>query len=148
MGSQASDCSYCARGERLSSNLIEIGRLETSTLYLFREQTYRGRCVVALNAHETELFRLDPDTLGRFSRDVSRAAAALQGAFAPEKINYAIYGDLAPHLHFHVVPKYRNGQDWGEPFVLHPLEKQYLSEEGYREVIAAIKEHLPMQFPF
>jgi diadenosine tetraphosphate (Ap4A) HIT family hydrolase len=144
MGPDREDCAYCARDERLSSNLIEIGRLETSTLYLFREQTYRGRCVVALNTHETELFRLDPDTLGRFSRDVSRAAAALQRAFAPHKINYAIYGDLAPHLHFHVVPKYRNGQDWGEPFVLHPSGKRYLREEGYREVIFSIKEHLPV----
>ena len=142
MEPQPSDCSYCARDERLSSISIEICRLETSTLYLFRDQTYRGRCVVALNTHETELFRLDPDTLGRFSRDVSRTAAALQRAFGPDKINYAIYGDLAPHLHFHVVPKYRNGQGWGQSFALHPVEKQYLSEEGYREVIAAIKEHL------
>jgi diadenosine tetraphosphate (Ap4A) HIT family hydrolase len=143
MEADRKDCAYCARDERLFNVSIEICRLETSTLYLFREQTYRGRCVVALNTHETELFRLDPDTLGRFSRDVSRAAAALQGAFGPDKINYAIYGDLAPHLHFHVVPKYRNGQGWGEPFALLPSEKQYLSEEGYREVIAAIKKHLP-----
>jgi diadenosine tetraphosphate (Ap4A) HIT family hydrolase len=100
--------------------------------------------VVALNTHETELFRLDPDTLGRFSRDVSRAAAALQRAFGPDKINYAIYGDLVPHLHCHVVPKYRNGQSWGEPFALQPSEKRYLPEEGYREVIAAIKKHLPV----
>jgi diadenosine tetraphosphate (Ap4A) HIT family hydrolase len=143
MGSDPKDCFYCARDERLSKILIEICRLETSTLYLFREQTYRGRCVVALDSHETELFRLDRDTLGQFSRDVSRAAAVLQRAFAPDKINYAIYGDLAPHLHYHIVPKYRNGQGWGEPFALHPSAQQYLTEEGYREIIGAIKEHLP-----
>jgi diadenosine tetraphosphate (Ap4A) HIT family hydrolase len=144
MGSDRKDCAYCAKDERLSRIVIEIARLEASILYLFREQTYQGRCVVALNTHETELFRLDPDTLGRFSRDVSRAAAALQRVFGPDKINYAIFGDLAPHLHVHVVPKYRTGQEWGEPFVLHPSGKQYLHEEGYREVISAIKEHLPV----
>ncbi len=137
------DCFYCARDERLSTTLIEICALEVSTLYLFREQTYRGRCVVALDAHETELFHLDRHTLARFSRDIARAAAALQRAFGPDKINYAIYGDLVPHLHSHVVPKYRDAQGWGEPFVLQPPAQRYLPEEGYREIIRAIKEHLP-----
>jgi diadenosine tetraphosphate (Ap4A) HIT family hydrolase len=136
------ECLYCARDERLSKILIEICRLETSTLYLSREQTYRGRCVVALDTHETELFQLDGDTLGRFSRDVSKAAATLQRAFRPDKINYAIYGDLASHLHCHVVPKHRTAQGWGEPFALSPSAPQYLPEEEYRDLITAIKKHL------
>jgi diadenosine tetraphosphate (Ap4A) HIT family hydrolase len=143
MGSEPKGCFYCARDERLTKIVIEICRLEVSTLYLFREQTYRGRCVVALDAHETELFHLDPETLQRFTRDVARAAAALQRAFAPDKINYAIYGDLAPHLHYHVVPKYRGAQSWGEPFALHPPARQHLSEERYREIIGAITASLP-----
>ena len=142
MGSHREDCLYCAKGERLFSILIEICKLETSTLFLFREQTYRGRCVVALDAHETELFRLDRETLSTFSRDVAKTAAALQQAFGPSKINYAIYGDLVSHLHAHVVPKYRNGHNWGEPFAVLPSPEKYLSEEGYREVIATIKEHV------
>jgi len=143
MGPDRKDCFYCARDERLFRVLIEICRLEASTLYLFREQTYRGRCVVALGAHETELFHLDPDTLQRFTRDVARAAAALQRAFVPDKINYAIYGDLAPHLHYHIVPKYRGGPSWGEPFALHPPAQQYLPQDDYRQIIAAITAHLP-----
>jgi diadenosine tetraphosphate (Ap4A) HIT family hydrolase len=143
MGPDRKDCFYCARDERLTKIVIEICRLEVSTLYLSREQTYRGRCVVALDAHETELFHLDPETLQRFTRDVARAAAALQRAFGPDKINYAIYGDLAPHLHYHLVPKYRGGPSWGEPFALHPPARQSLSEERYREIIGAITASLP-----
>ena len=143
MGSEPRDCFYCARDERLTKILIEICRLEVSTLYLFREQTYRGRCVVALDAHETELFHLDRDALQRFTRDVARAAAALQRAFEPDKINSAIYGDLAPHLHYHVVPKYQGGPSWGEPFALHPPAQQSLREDDYRHIIAAIRAHLP-----
>lgn len=143
MESGPNDCFYCARDERLAKILMEICRLEVSTLYLFREQTYRGRCVVALDTHETELFHLEPCTLQRFTRDVARAAAALQGAFGPDKVNYAIYGDLAPHLHYHVVPKYRGGPSWGEPFALHPPAQQHLPEDDYRQIIAAITAHLP-----
>jgi len=142
MGSDEKGCFYCARDERQAKILIEVCRLEVSTLYLFREQTYRGRCVVALDTHETELFHLDNDTLSRFSGDVSRAAAALQRAFGPDKINYAIYGDLAPHLHYHIVPKYRGGQDWGQPFALHPPAQRHLTEESYKALIAAIQKQL------
>ena len=143
MGPDRKDCFYCARDERLFRVSIETCRLEASTLYLFREQTYRGRCVVALDAHETELFYLDRDALQRFTRDVARAAAALQRAFEPDKINYAIYGDLAPHLHYHVVPKYRGGPSWGEPFALHPPAQRNLPEDDYGQIIAAITAHLP-----
>lgn len=143
MPPEPNDCFYCARDERLTEILIEICRREVSTLFLFREQTYRGRCVVALDAHETELFRLDPDTLQRFSRDVARTAAAIQRVLAPDKINYAIFGDLVPHLHDHVVPKYRGSASWGEPFTLHPPARQYLSEDGYRQLIGSITAHLP-----
>lgn len=142
MKSDHEDCLYCAKDERMTSILIEICKLETSTLFLFREQTYRGRCVVALNAHETELFRLDREALCAFSRDVAKTAAALHRAFGAAKINYAIYGDLVSHLHYHVVPKQKNGHNWGKPFAVHPSPETYLSEEGYKEVIATIKKHL------
>ena len=138
------NCFYCTKDELLSKVLIEICKLDVSTLFLFREQTYRGRCVVALNAHETELFRLDEATLNRFSRDVANAAAAIQHAFGPAKINYAIYGDLVPHLHYHIVPKYPGSDQWGEPFLVHPPAQRYLDDEGYREIIGKIKEHLPL----
>jgi diadenosine tetraphosphate (Ap4A) HIT family hydrolase len=142
MAHHQGSCQYCTKDERLSGVLIEICGLQVSTLYLFREQTYRGRCVVALNAHETELFKLEDETLIRFSRDVARAARAVQGAFQPDKINYAIYGDLVPHLHYHIVPKYQDGDSWGKPFEINPAAQKHLSLEGYAGVIRAIQEGL------
>jgi diadenosine tetraphosphate (Ap4A) HIT family hydrolase len=142
MSPSREDCFYCAKDERLHRLMIEIGRLETSTLFLFREQTYRGRCIVALNAHETELFRLDPETMCAFSRDVAKTAAAIQRAFGAAKINYAVYGDLVSHLHYHVVPKQKDGPTWGEPFTVLPTPAKYLAEQEYQEIIATIKEHL------
>jgi ATP adenylyltransferase len=136
------DCQYCSKNEVLAGIMIEICRLEVSTLYLMRDQTHPGRCVVALDEHETELFGLEDDTLRRFSKDTARAAAAVQRAFPADKFNYAIYGDLVPHLHYHIVPKHRGGKGWGGPFELSPAEKTLLSEDGYRERMAAIRERL------
>ena len=138
------DCQYCAKDRRLTEIMIEICPLQVSTLFLFRDQTHRGRCVVALNAHQTELFRLDDETLCAFSRDTARAAAAVQRAFEPDKINYAVYGDLVPHLHYHIVPKYRDGASWGKPFELNPLDKTLLGNEDYQAVIQKIARFLSL----
>ena len=138
------DCQYCAKDRRLTEIMIEICPLQVSTLFLFREQTHRGRCVVALNAHQTELFRLDDETLCAFSRDTARAAAAVQRAFEPDKINYAVYGDLVPHLHYHIVPKYRDGACWGKPFELNPSDKTLLGDDGYQAVIQEIARSLSL----
>ena len=138
------DCQYCTKDRRLTEIMIEICPLQVSTLYLFREQTHRGRCVVALNAHQTELFGLDDETLCAFSRDTARAAAAVQRAFGPDKINYAVYGDLVPHLHYHIVPKYRDGACWGKPFEVNPPDKTLLGDEGYQAVIQKIARYMSL----
>lgn len=136
------NCFYCNKGEKLESIMIEICKLSVSTLYLLKNQSYTGRCIVALNSHKRELFNLDKDTLHLFSDDVSQAASAIQKAFNPQKINYAIYGDLVPHLHYHLVPKYENGDCWGKPFDVNPQDNVVLSDKDYSEIIGKIKNCL------
>jgi ATP adenylyltransferase len=133
------DCLYCRRDQRLQDLMIEIAPLAVSTLYLFKEQTHRGRCVVAYRAHVNELFELDAVEVGRFMNDVARAAKAIKTAFAPNKINYGAYSDKLPHLHFHLVPKYEGGAAWGTPFEMMPANKTLLDAAGYAATVAAIK---------
>ena len=122
--------------------MIEIAPMQVSTLYLFKEQTYRGRCVVAYRHHINELFELSDAERDRFMADVARAAKAMQAAFNPAKINYGAYSDKLPHLHFHLVPKYRDGPSWGAPFKMMPEPKQLLGSADYAGLIAAIKAKL------
>jgi diadenosine tetraphosphate (Ap4A) HIT family hydrolase len=122
--------------------MIEIGQLRVSTLYLFREQTYRGRCIVALNEHETEFFHLSQDKQDAYMRDVAQVAAAIEKAFQPDKINYGAFGDTMPHVHFHIVPKYKDGDSWGKMFEMNPSANLHLTEEQYGALIDQIKSHL------
>ena len=135
------ECMYCNHDERLDKLMIEIGQLSVSTLYLFREQTYRGRVLVALNGHAREIFELPEDTRNSLVADVAKAANAVQQAFNPGKINYGAYGDTMPHVHFHIVPKYEGGEQWGTTFVMNPAQT-YLSDEEYTGLIGEIKKHL------
>ena len=122
--------------------MIEIAPLEVSTLYLFREQTHRGRCVVAYRAHVNELFELSDSELAHFTRDVTRAAKAIKAACQPNKINYGAYSDKLPHLHMHLVPKYEGGTAWGTPFEMMPATKKLLTDADYAALSAAIKRAL------
>ena len=136
------DCFYCIKDERLTDLMIKICDLEASTLYLFKEQTYRGRCVVAYKEHKSEIFNLTDDERSLFMKDVARAAGAMNKAFSPNKINYGAYADKMTHLHFHIVPKYENGPSWGGTFEMSPADKVLLSNEEYANLISKIKENL------
>jgi len=136
------DCLYCRKDQRLLDLMIEVTPLSVSTLYLFKEQTHRGRCVVAYRAHINELFELPDNELSLFMRDVARAAQAIKTAFGPTKINYGAYSDKLPHLHMHVVPKYAGGTAWGSPFEMMPANKELLSGAEYLAMIGAIKAAL------
>lgn len=139
---QLPDCQYCRKDQRLDDLMIEIAPMQVSTLYLFKEQTYRGRCVVAYRYHINELFELSDAERDLFMADVARAAKAMQAASNPAKINYGAYSDKLPHLHFHLVPKYRDGPSWGAPFTMMPEPKQLLGSADYAGLIAAIKAKL------
>jgi len=134
-------CFYCDKDDQLYDLMIEICELSVSTLYLFREQTYRGRCNVVFNKHKGNLYDLSDTELAYFILDVKRAAKAIAEAFSPDKINYGAYADKMRHLHMHVVPKYSGGADWGNTFVMNP-QKIYLSTDAYVQLANDIKQHL------
>ncbi|TVY10265.1 HIT family protein [Paenibacillus cremeus] len=136
------ECIYCSKDERQAKLMIEVGKLRVSTLFLFREQTYRGRCIVALNEHVHEFFHLPQDTQDAYMRDVAQVAGAIEKAFSPDKINYGAFGDTMPHLHFHIVPKYKDGYTWGKMFEMNPADNKQLTDAEYEEIIAALREHL------
>ena len=135
------DCMYCMEDERRDNLMIEIGKLSVSTVFLFKEQTYKGRCNVVYKDHVKELFQLDEDELKAYMKDVKKVAEAIEKAFQPNKINYGAYGDTLHHLHMHLVPKYEGKENWGSTFEMNP-GKTYLTEEEYQETIEKIKENL------
>lgn len=139
---QLPDCLYCRKDQRINDLMIEVAPLSVSTLYLFKEQTYRGRCVVAYRHHVNELFELSDTELALFTKDVARAAQAMKTAFNPAKINYGAYSDKLPHLHVHLVPKYVDGPSWGTTFTMMPDPKQLLNDDAYAALIVQIKTAL------
>lgn len=135
------NCAYCMEGDLVAQFGIKICELETSKLYLFKEQSHKGRVIVAHKKHIGDMTELTDEERSAYFADISKVSKALQAAFHPDKINYGAYGDTGRHLHFHLVPKYKDGYEWGGVFAMNPAQK-HLTEDEYQSLIEMIKAHL------
>ncbi len=135
------NCGYCMRDEHLDAFGIFICELSVSSLILFKEQSHPGRCIVAYKDHVSEIVNISDEERNAFFADVNRAAKALHAAFHPDKVNYGAYGDTGCHLHVHLVPKYKDGFEWGGVFAMNP-GKTTLTDAEYTAMIEKIKANL------
>lgn len=124
------NCFYCTGEKPLTDLMIEITKLNFSTVYFFKDQKNPGRCVVAYKDHCRELYEIPEGDYENYLKEVRIVTQAIHDIYHPDKLNYAIYGDGVPHVHFHLVPKYKGGVSWGEPFS-DKLPKVELSAEEY-----------------
>ena len=135
------NCAYCMEGELVAAFGIKICELEQSKVYLFKEQSHKGRVIVAHKKHVSEMTEITPEERAAYFEEINHVAEALHKAFSPDKVNYGAYGDTGCHLHFHLVPKYKDEFEWGGTFEMNPKQK-FLTEEEYEELIAEIKKYL------
>ncbi len=125
---------------------IQITTLSSSTLYLFRDQRFRGYCLLIFDPrHATGLDQLSDQEFMRFMQDVRRAAHAIHAAVQPDHMNYECLGNSSPHLHWHLVPRFHTDPRWGQPiwegwqrneFHSNPVT---LPEHEYQELIERIR---------
>lgn len=135
------NCAYCMEGELVEKFGIKICELETSKVYLFKEQSHKGRVIVAHKRHIGDMTVLTPEERAAYFEDIATVSNALQAAFKPNKVNYGAYGDTGCHLHFHLVPKYTDEFEWGGTFAMNP-ERVTLTDEEYQVLIDKIKANL------
>ncbi len=67
---------------------------------------YPGFCRVILNAHVKEMTDLNGGERRRFMDVVFAVEQAVRDSLKPDKINLASLGNMVPHLHWHVIPRF------------------------------------------
>ncbi|WP_343209222.1 HIT family protein [Anaerolentibacter hominis] len=137
------NCGYCVKGEAVTWAL-PICELKTGIVYLFKEQSKYGRCVLAHHEHVGEFIELSDEERNDFFNDLAIVSRAIHKVYHPDKVNYGAYGDTGHHLHFHLVPKYKDKDEWGGVFQMFP-DKYYPSEEEYAKMIADLKAAIEEQ---
>lgn len=78
-------------------------------------KAYPGYCRVVWNEHVRELTDLCADDRHCFMEAVFALETALRQALRPEKMNVASLGNLTPHLHWHVIPRFRDDPAFPRP---------------------------------
>ncbi|MEL0082920.1 MAG: HIT family protein [Gammaproteobacteria bacterium] len=73
-----------------------------------REPDYPGFCRVLWRAHRTEMTQLTPAERQRLMTVVFAVEQALIDHLRPDKINLGSLGNQVAHLHWHVIPRFKN----------------------------------------
>jgi len=116
-----------------------IAPRSAATLYLSRNQTYRGHCLLILDRHATRPDQLSAAEWAAFSADLHQAVAAITRTVSPDHMNVASLGNLVPHLHWHIVPRYRADPRWGGPIWSADMPDTRLSATEQRELIRELR---------
>ena len=112
---------------------------------LLDDVDYPGFCRVILNSHSKEMTDLTSQERQQLMAVVFAVEQAIREVMQPEKINLASLGNKTPHLHWHVIPRFKLDRHfpnpiWGEP--THETMTQALDDNTAVRLKAAIQKLL------
>jgi diadenosine tetraphosphate (Ap4A) HIT family hydrolase len=76
---------------------------------------FPGFCRVIWREHVREMSDLAPADRRHLLDVVAAAEVAVRGTVRPDKINLASLGNVVPHLHWHVIPRWRDDSHFPAP---------------------------------
>jgi ATP adenylyltransferase len=133
-------CELCKLLENEVDSETFICHMPSGSLFIHRDQSYRGRCIFVLNTHIEELTELPLEQFINFSREMRTIAKSIKTVFNPARINYAILGNAIGHLHWHIIPRYKDDSNLGKP--PWPHERRFLKTEEYKDLSTVIARSL------
>jgi diadenosine tetraphosphate (Ap4A) HIT family hydrolase len=104
------NCSICNRIALIKRNKNKyfVKELPSGYIVLSDHQFYRGYTILLSKTHTDELHKLMPKERLQFLKDMSIVAEAVYKTFKPKKLNYELLGNTDVHLHWHIIPRYKN----------------------------------------
>lgn len=82
---------------------------------LVGDADYPAFCRVVLARHVREMTELDAAERARLMAVVFAVEAALREHVRPDKMNLASLGNAVPHLHWHVIARFRDDRHFPAP---------------------------------
>ena len=106
------------------------------------EPGYPGFCRVIWNDHISEMSDLsEPDRMHCMTV-VNAVELALRETMHPVKINLASLGNMVAHLHWHVIPRFRDDPQFPQPLWGPRQREGAQTRKGASCVAAAVLQHL------
>lgn len=131
------ECQFCDPLTRWPKSHI-VGSLNSSVVLLSQDQYFHGWCLVVSKTHIVDLFDLSISDRAALEADACIVSKGIQKLFSPDIMNYATFGNVIPHLHWNIMPRYKNDGLWGAP--PWPHEPKTLEESEANNLSILIRE--------
>jgi diadenosine tetraphosphate (Ap4A) HIT family hydrolase len=140
------ECFLCEKNE----NLL-IKEFKHWTVLIHKNQCYLGRCMIKLNRHLVDLFDINQEEWDEVFEITKKLRDVLKGLFHPDLFNYASLGNVAAHLHIHVIPRYKDKREfegidffdkrWGDNYS--PYDRDFeIPDNVFEKLRESIREKL------
>lgn len=129
--SMENNCYICTRISQIkkAENPYFIKELKTGYVVLEDFQFYKGYTLFLSKSHVEELHQLRA-VRTIFLEEMAVVAEAVFNVFKPVKLNYELLGNTDRHLHWHIIPRYKNDPSPNTPIWV--LDKSLRRKETLR----------------
>ena len=110
-----------------------VARLRSGWAVMGERQIFAGYCLLLPDPVVSHLNVLEPDLQAQFLRDMALLGNAVFECTNALRINYAIFGNVEPALHAHVIPRFdhepeatRTAQPWAFDWTVAPAYSEAL----------------------
>jgi|SRR6185437_11175082 len=108
--SKLTNCPLCKTEDEnilFTNNLFRI--------ILVNDDFYPGYIRLILNRHIAEMTDIDSLEAHKIFSALLIIERQIRETFNPDKINLACLGNMVPHLHWHIIPRYKNDRHFPNP---------------------------------
>ncbi len=109
-----------------------VAELASGRAHLQNDGDYRGYCILVFKRHAVEIYELTEAERAAWIEDVARIGRAITEVCEPAKLNVMMLGNMVPHLHCHIMPRYPTDPEWGgPPLFSKPADRPQLSDDDF-----------------
>jgi diadenosine tetraphosphate (Ap4A) HIT family hydrolase len=142
-------CPLCAPRAESNAEWDFVAKLSQASLYLAKNQTYTGQCILIFDPrHAARPDELSPREWTELSADLYAASNAVVRAVRADHVNVASLGNVVPHVHWHVVPRFFGDARWGAPIWTNDLAEMKVTKlepTAQAELVARLRAALAEQ---
>ena len=128
-----------------------IWRGDDCRVILVNDSDLPGFCRVIWNHHIAEMTDLSHGAREHLMALVFAVEKAIRNVMHPDKINIATLGNMVPHIHWHVIPRYKDdayfpGSAWSQKIQQTPVANLEVRKQLAQELPGAIKSAIAVLY--
>jgi diadenosine tetraphosphate (Ap4A) HIT family hydrolase len=144
------NCVLCKEELKLEEGQL-IWRGDDCRVILVNDSDLPGFCRVIWNHHIAEMTDLSHGAREHLMALVFAVEKAIRNVMYPDKINIATLGNMVPHIHWHVIPRYKDdayfpGSAWSQKIQQTPVANLELRKQLAQELPGAIKSAIAVLY--